>query len=160
MMKNSEDDPLKKAKKRAMDILTHRDKTEKELREKLLGDGYEPGVADEAVAYVKSYGYIDDERYAGNYIAYRMDKKSRMVLRRELLARGIEENLLDSVLEEHFSQVDEDAVVIACIEKKCRGTYPGCLPGRSDEKEYGKLMRYLMGRGYSFDCIRRVMKGD
>ena len=151
------EDGIKRAKLRAMDILTHRDKTEKELREKLSSDGYEPKEVDAALDYVRSYGYIDDERYARSYVSYRAEKKGRLILKSELTGRGIDPDLADRILDEQLTQVDEDAVIIACIEKKLRGSYPDCLPARDDEKEYAKLLRYLAGRGYSFDAIRRVM---
>ena len=155
--KRNEKDPLKRVKLRALDILTHRDKTEKELRLKLSGEDFSPEEVDAAVEYVKSYGYIDDERYARNYISYRLEKKSRMVLYRELSERGVCDDILEPVLDELCSQVDEASLIVACIEKKLKGSYPDCLPDPSDEKEYGRLLRFLAGRGYSFDTIRQVM---
>ena len=47
------------------------DRTEAQLREKLLQAEFSPELVEEAVAYVKSFGYIDDERYVRNYIEYR-----------------------------------------------------------------------------------------
>ncbi len=49
------------------------DRTEKGLREKLRQAGFTSQAVDHALTYVEAYGYIDDERYARTYIAYRMD---------------------------------------------------------------------------------------
>ena len=58
----------KRAKKRALHLLEKMDRTEKNLKDKLLQNGYPNKLAEEAVAYVKSYHYVDDLRYAKNYI--------------------------------------------------------------------------------------------
>ena len=58
---------LNRAKRRALHILERSDRTEQELRDK-LAKNYLPEVVDAAVEYVKSYHYIDDHRYAVNYL--------------------------------------------------------------------------------------------
>ena len=54
---------VKRARKRAMHLLERMDRTEAQLREKLLKAEFEPEFIEQAIAYVKSYGYLDDERY-------------------------------------------------------------------------------------------------
>ena len=56
----------KRAKKRAMHLLEKMDRTEQELRRKLLESEYPEDLTEEAIAYVKSFHYIDDARYADN----------------------------------------------------------------------------------------------
>ena len=60
----------KRAKKRAMHLLEKMDRTESNLREKLRMNGYPQELVDEAVDYVKRYHYIDDRRYAENYVRF------------------------------------------------------------------------------------------
>ena len=54
----------KRAKLRAMNLLQKKDYTEKQLRDKLKEGLYPQELVDEAIAYVKSYKYLDDERFA------------------------------------------------------------------------------------------------
>lgn len=54
---------MKRAKLRAMHLLNDMDRTESQLRTKLLNGDYPADIADEAIAYVKSFGYINDESY-------------------------------------------------------------------------------------------------
>ena len=49
-----------RAKRRTMNLLQNRDYTEAGLREKLRNGDYPESCIEEAVAYVKSYGYVDD----------------------------------------------------------------------------------------------------
>ena len=67
----------KRAKKRAMHLLEKMDRTESNLREKLRMNGYPQELVDEAVDYVKRYHYIDDRRYAENYVRFHQGQKKR-----------------------------------------------------------------------------------
>ena len=53
-----------KAASKAMQLLLYRQRTEKELREKLYEKGFSENASEAAIAYVKSFGYLDDRRYA------------------------------------------------------------------------------------------------
>ena len=85
--KNLTEEPeeYRDARRKAMRLLEHMDRTERGLREKMRQAGFAPPAIDYALAYVESYGYIDDERYARTYIAYRMDTKSRQKIIQELM---------------------------------------------------------------------------
>ena len=75
----------KRAKIRAMALLKSHDYTEGRLREKLQANGYPKCCIDETVAYIYSYGYIDDRRFADNYIISRSSSKSRRVIETSLV---------------------------------------------------------------------------
>ena len=51
---------LKRAKLRCMNLLKSRDYTEYQLRMKLRQGVYPEDIIDAAVAYVASYGYVND----------------------------------------------------------------------------------------------------
>ena len=90
----------KRAIKRAMHLLEKQDRTERQLYDKLKQNGYPESCIESAIAYVKSYHYIDDFRYASTYIRYHQEKKSRQKLKMELMAKGIGRDLVDAALEE------------------------------------------------------------
>ena len=56
----------KEAIRKAMRLLVSRDRSEQELRDRLAREGYDPESAEAAIEYVKSYGYVNDRRYAEN----------------------------------------------------------------------------------------------
>ena len=58
---------LKRAKLRAMHLLTDMARTESQLRDKLKRNMYPEDVISQAIAYVKSFGYINDEAYIENF---------------------------------------------------------------------------------------------
>lgn len=59
---------LKRAKLRAMHLLTDMDRTESQLRTKLKQGLYPDDIIEQAMAYVKSFGYVEDENYARRFV--------------------------------------------------------------------------------------------
>ncbi|MFR5583982.1 MAG: hypothetical protein ACLTLQ_09350 [[Clostridium] scindens] len=69
---------IKRAKLRAMHLLTDMERTESQLRTKFT-TGRLSGRCGERLhwQYVKSFGYIDDMEYARSFIESRKDQKSK-----------------------------------------------------------------------------------
>ncbi len=65
----------KRAKLRCMNLLKAKSYTEKQLRDKLVQGEYRKEAIEEAIGYVKSYGYVDDRKYAEDFITYHMERK-------------------------------------------------------------------------------------
>ena len=94
------------------------ERTEAQLRDKLLQAEFEPELVEQAIAYVKSYGYLDDERYVRNYIEVRQSQKSRRQLEQELQYRkGVPKELIQKVYEE-LEPADEKVLIRRLLEKK------------------------------------------
>lgn len=144
----------KDATRKAMRLLEHMDRTEKGLRDKLRQSGFSPDAVDAALAYVQSYGYIDDSRYARTYIAYRMDSKSRQKIIQELIGKGVDKETAVAAWEEEaaLNSPDERTLLIRTVEKKY-------APGTElDEKEMRRLYGYLVRRGFQFSDISSVLE--
>jgi len=143
-------DERKKAKHRALYLLERIDRTEHELRQKLAQD-YEPEVVEEALEYVKKYHYIDDMRYARNYIISKSQVKSRRQIEQELiLKKGLSREFVD----EAFSQVDvEDEVFLIrrWMEKK------KIDPRTADRETLQKFYLFLMRRGFRSEDVRKTL---
>ena len=112
----------KRAKIRAMALLKSHDYTEGRLREKLQANGYPKCCIDETVAYIYSYGYIDDRRFADNYIISRSSSKSRRVIETSLLKLGVSADIIKEACDEFYCEEDNYAkeinVIIGHINKK------------------------------------------
>ena len=83
----------KRVIRRAMHLLEKMDRTEWQLRRKLLEGKYPQELVDRAVAYVKSYHYIDDDRYARTFIRLNQERRSILRMKMDLQARGIAEDI-------------------------------------------------------------------
>lgn len=127
------------------------DRTEAQLREKLLNAEFEAEIVEQAIEYVKGFGYLDDERYVKNYIEYRRDKKSRRQLEQELQFRkGVSKELIQKVYEE-VEPADEKALIRNLLEKK-QYCSSGC-----DEKQRRKLIAALLRKGFHMGDILSVL---
>ena len=144
-------DELKRAKHRALYLLERCDRTEQELRTK-LSRNYDPEIVDEAVRYVKQYGYIDDRRYAVNYLKSRCQVKSCRQVEQELLyKKGISRDVLEEACQETEPQ-DESLLIRRWMEKKHYS------PEEATQEEQRRLYLFLMRRGFRSEDILKELR--
>ena len=144
----------RKARKKALRLLEHMDRTEKGLTDRLLHAGFSEELAEDAVSYVKDYGYINDRRYALNYIMYRIHDKSRQKIFQELSGKGIDRQTIQDAWEEaeELETPDERALLRQMVGKKYE---PGA---ELDEREMRRLYGYLARRGFRSGDIFSVLE--
>lgn len=151
--RSPEERECRKAAEKAMNLLLQQDRTKKELQDKLYRAGFSEKAALYAIEYVTGFGYIDDMRYAENYISYHKGRRSRKELRHKLLNKGIEADVLAVALEGYGAE-DEREALILLIQKR--------LHGKSltefDYNERNKLTAYLARKGFSLSAIRHAMQ--
>lgn len=147
----------KRAKLRAMNLLQKRDYTEYKLREKLKEGQYSEEVIDEAVEYLKSYKYLDDERYADDYIRYHLKDKSKARLKQDLMQKGISADIIDRVLSAAYEDENEDPEIQLCAKLLKKKHYDS---ENMSYEEKQKIMAFLYRKGFSGDVIHRAMSLD
>lgn len=141
----------KRATKRAMHLLERQEKTECQLRDKLRQNSYPRESIEDAIAYVKRYHYVDDERYAKTFILYHQEKRSRLRLKTDLQRRGIDGDIIDAALEEAFTADEREQIRELLFKRR--------FPQNSgDEGEFRKNYQFLMRRGFKSSDILPVMK--
>lgn len=132
-----------RARKKAMRLLEHMDRTEKGLTDKLRQAEFSPEAVEDAIAYVKSYGYINDARYARTYISFRMETRSRQKILSELQLKGVDrQTALDAWNEmEELLEPDEREVYAGRSRRNMRRTQSlmkdrceGCMDIWPDER--------------------------
>lgn len=147
----------KRAKLRCMNLLQSRDYTRKQLMDKLLQGDYPQECIDEAIAYVESYGYVDDFRYAKNFIEYHIGNKSRRRIETDLLRKGIQRDLIQRAFEELDLlgvEQDEAAMISGLLRKK-----KFCIE-TATRQEQQKMFGYLYRRGFGTDAITKALSLD
>ncbi len=149
---------IKRAKSRTLHILDRNDKTEKELRDKLKENMYPAEAIDAAVESAKKGNYLNDRRYACQYVIEKSRTKSRKAIEMDLKMKGIPADLIESAFSESFDDMNEDpgesenALILKLIRKRCPE------PGRTDDKTKEKLYRYLTGKGFEFSRCKRILE--
>lgn len=141
----------KRAKKRAMYLLEKMDRTESDIRTKLSDDLYPESIVDEAIDYLYSYHYLDDDRYARNYIRFHSQGKSKRLLRQELIGKGVDKNLAVELLDEDYD-TDERELIRRELAKKHFDS------ASADDKERRRVYSYLLRKGFDMSDILAVMR--
>jgi regulatory protein len=139
-----------RAIRKAMNLLLYKDRTEKELSDRLAHEEFEPDAVWAAMQYVKSFGYINDERYAENYLISFSGKKSRRAIHQELLRKGVDETVIETVMEE--APEDELPQITRLLEKKAGE------PHVLDDKEKRRAVAYLSRRGFTGSDIWKAIR--
>ena len=142
----------KRAKLRAMHLLEKMDRTKADLRRKLEHSGYPAKAVEGAIAYVESFHYIDDARYAAAYIDCQKNRKGKARLKMELLQKGVASEIIDAALENAEEDMDSKEVIRKMLQKKRRGEGP------MDDKEKQRLYGFFMRKGFSSSDILSVFR--
>ena len=145
----------KRAKLRCMNLLKNKDYTECQLRMKLSQGFYPDKIIDEALAYVISYGYIDDSRYAENYIERSRSLKSRKQIENGLLQKGISKADIEKAYEQYTAEensIDENAVIKRLLVKKRYDNQ------NATYEERQKIIAFLYRRGFSMENIYQTIE--
>ncbi|MDO5135666.1 MAG: regulatory protein RecX [Eubacteriales bacterium] len=144
----------KKARRKAMQLLEHMDRTEKGLSDRLRQAGFTWEAAADALEYVKGYGYVDDLRYARAYLLSRQQSKSKARLFQELHRKGVDQETICQAWEEagQIAETDERELLRRMIRKKCE-------PGTElDEKSYRRLWGAMVRQGFEMGDISAVLE--
>lgn len=136
----------KKAFNKCVDLLSRRDHSVKELRDKLLRTVDEIS-ADKAIEKFTELGYLDDEKFAVQLAEHLFKTKnfSSNHVRQELYKRGIDRNIIDSIIEDN--EVDPIDSIINVINKKY-------LNKLSAEGGKEKVISALMLKGFKYSEIK------
>ncbi len=147
----------KRATKRAMNLLQKKDYTEKKLRDKLAEGLYSDDCIDAAIEYVKSYKYLDDDRFARDYIIYHLENKSKNRIVQDLSNKGIDKEAILRIFDEVYSDYDSEEVENAEYQQIKKLLEKKHYSSDMDFKEKQKIMSFLLRRGYNMDSIRKCM---
>lgn len=138
------------ARKKALVLLTDMDRTEKGLRDKLARSGFSPAAVDDAVEYVRGYGYINDERYAAHFVEVMQSRKSRRRMEYDLSKKGLSREMVDKAMEESGPR-DERPLIRELAMKKARHL------DKEDPKSLSKIAAYLSRQGFRTEDIFCVL---
>jgi len=127
------------AKERALRILSARERSAHEVRQRLADDGYPLAIRTAIVERLCELGLIDDERFARLWARSRFAAGygSRRVLQ-ELAKRGIEADTAQAAVDEAADQADELTRAIAALRGR----------DSSNRRERERLIRRLVSRGF------------
>ena len=129
---------------------------EKEMRDKLKRWGIDESVQDRIIQRLINERYIDDERYARAFVKdkIRYNKWGRRKVQQALWLKHIDPEIQQHVLNE----IDDSEYldVLRPLLRQKRKT----VKAESDYELNQKLVRFALGRGFTFDIIRQCLDVD
>lgn len=139
----------RKAFNKCADLLSRRDHSVKELRDKLMRTADEAS-ADKAIERFSELGYLDDEKFAKNLAEhlYKNKNYSDNHVKQELYKRGINRDIVAKIIGN--SEVDAVETIISLIEKK----YYNKLNAENGRE---KVVSALMRKGFSYGDIKSAL---
>jgi regulatory protein len=141
----------------AVGALARQMRTVAELK-RLMSRRVETGEAGETkiaavVARLLDQRYLDDPAFASTYTRLRQENQSfgKRRVQQELTRKGVQGELVATTIESAYAHVSEEDLVRRYIARK-RIAKP------EDEKQTARLIRRLIGAGFSFANITKVLK--
>ncbi|MDA8338532.1 MAG: regulatory protein RecX, partial [Nitrospiraceae bacterium] len=146
------EDNIQNALRHAFRLLGYRDRSEKEMYEKLTRKGFSEKVSGETVVYLRDKGFIDDRRFAEILKRDAVDRKhlGKRGARNYLINRGIAGDIVDDVLGDDDDYFD---AAKRLVERKLRN-----MKDYDSEKIKRRLWGMLSRRGFSYDTIKKVLQ--
>jgi len=136
----------------ALDYLSYRSRSSKEVFDRLRRKGYSDEVAQSVVEYLTERRYLDDRAFAGEWASFSAYRKlsGRILLSQELRLKGISADIIEDVIRETYSpEGREKELALQLAHKRIR---------RFHKKDRDKLMRSLINllarHGFSRSIIR------
>lgn len=149
-------DPNRAAYAAGLAMLSRRDLSVAQLRERLARKEHPADAIDEAVARLLAVGALDDRRVALSAARTETEVKSRgrgRVLRR-LQALGIPPDIAESAVQEVFGAVDERALLERALERRLRGPSPAIR----DQAHFRRLFQQLVRQGFAPSAVIRALR--
>jgi len=136
---------------RALGLLARREHSRAELQRKLAPHTEDPQELIDLLDDFTRRGWLSDARFAEALVHDKQAKFGTSRLAYELRERGVEESIIrDQLIELKDTELERARQV---WQSKF-GVFP------EDAKARAKQMRFLQSRGFSFDVIGKIMRGN
>ena len=136
------------ARDKALELISRRRMSRKELRDKLLQKGESEDAADFAAAWLTDHGFLNDESYAAAVARHYAAKGyGAGRVRSELSRRGVEREYWDDAMQQ-MPEADE----------KLHKFIAARLKDPEDRNEVRKISAALFRRGYAWEEIRTALR--
>jgi regulatory protein len=149
------DDERQKAKDFALNYLSYRSRSCKEVYDRLRRKGYDEEVIKQVVDYLIDLKYLDDRKFACDWSSFLIDRKmaGRKLIRHELYRRGIAEDIIEETIRRIYDSEDREKELAFQLIRRRIGRY------RKKEKEKLRraLANLLLRHGFSTSVILEVL---
>jgi regulatory protein len=152
-------DSSERAHQVAVNFISYRPRSSKEILDKLQQKGFARDLALEVVDQLKELNLLNDLQFARMFVRDKLRGKpmGKAMLRRKLLEKGIAFQLSERILKEYVTEKDEQeaAKTLAARKMKMSRSRFSALDPSTREK---RLINYLLSRGFSSDIAYKTAR--
>jgi regulatory protein len=126
--------------------------TAAQVKEKLVRKQVAPEIIEQTLEKLENYRFLDDARYAEQYIQSRQRHKGKLALKQELRRKGVDEKLVEGAL----GELDDEGQLehaTTLLKKQLPRLQKG-----EEHQRYGKAYAFLARKGFTSDVIRGVLE--
>jgi len=136
-------------------MLGRRELSEAQVRQRLARKGHPSDEIDAAVDRLRRERAIDDARVA-EAIAHTettVRRRGKLRVRRQIEQAGIAPATARHAIDEVFASIDDEALLEEALARRLKGR-----DRLTDEAEFRRLFRYLVGQGFEPDRVMAILK--
>jgi regulatory protein len=125
------------------------------LRRKLRAKGFDPETIEPILQRLTSEKWLDDQRYASEYMRTRGQKSvGHKRVRHELIRAGVADEVIEQAVAENVDSEEEQVRAAALAAKRL----PILLRRYAPDVARNKLTVYLLNQGYDAALVRRIVQ--
>jgi len=147
-------DEYQYAKKSALDFLSYRIRSKKEIVDKLKSKNISQETIEKTIGHLEKLGLINDEEFAKLLVQSSTGKNpsGKSVIRQKLFKKGISKEIIEKVLSETFTEKNEKSLILDIFNK-----YKKRLTGLDKNHKRKKMFEHLARKGFDFDIINEIL---
>lgn len=132
-------------------------RTQKELRDAMTKKGVPAEMAEDVLAKLAEYNYVNDEQFADNFVRNRHvnQRKGAAVIRQELRRKGVEDDVVSEALEQITEESEHEAAT-ALVARKLAST-TSLEPAKRVNRLVGMLARKGYPPGLAYQVVREAI---
>ncbi len=137
----------------ALRLLSHRARSEQEMRTRLSMRGIPPDIVEEEMDRLREVGLLDDAQFANAWVEERRrtSPRSRQLLRFELLGKGIAPETADQATRD----IEDLPTAIELARKRARSS---ATAGDDESAFLQRIVDFLRRRGFDFETARHAAR--
>lgn len=129
-------------------LLSRKDYTAYELTNKMKKHQPDIDVIEKVINKLKEYNYVNDERRATSIAKSYLNKEAPAKLKQRLSMKGVDRDLINTVIEETSSPELELETAIKLLHRKFKFF---------DKENFSKYSSHLSSRGFSWHIISKAI---
>jgi len=147
------EDKIVRGKEYLLRLLSRRIYSRYEISKKLNSKEYPENIISNLIFWLESNNYINDELFASMWAQFRLQNKpiGRYKLNQELRIKGINQEIIQKVIDKTYNEIDEITLARNLIEKKFESAKIKNI--KIDPK---KIYNLLLRRGFSGEVSKNI----